>query len=434
MRNFRGFGDAGRRLAASFVLLVAMLFLLDGKACQGFFMPLFSYASEEKKGVAGRLCESLSGLAVGLQMPYYESGSGGEPSETEKLWAQGTAGIQRTETGAQETAAEWADGKTGTSEMDNGGGMLRAETEAGEEILSAGEGSVLSASGELPEEAKVWEALTMEELLRQENGLYSGFARTQKSATYDWSAMTDYETLLSTFYAIDSNALAGSDLLNLKELKEYDLTVSKTDAAPQILIYHTHSKETFADSVQGDPEQSIVGVGSFLTKLLEEEYGYSVLHHTAEYDTVRDEAYAKSLPAIEKLLQENPSIQVVIDLHRDSGNPAREMTVDIDGRKTARFMFFNGISRSRRTGDIAYLANPNLKENLAFSFQMQAAAGEYYPGLTRKIYIKQYRYNMHLRGKTLLIELGDENNTLEEAKNACYPIAHLLDLVLSGQN
>ena len=293
---------------------------------------------------------------------------------------------------------------------------------------------MLSASGELPEEAKVWEALTMEELLRQENGLYGGFARTQKSATYDWSAMTDYETLLSTFYAIDSNALAGSDLLNLKELKEYDLTVSKTDAAPQILIYHTHSRENFADSVQGDSEQSIVGVGSFLTKILEEEYGYSVLHHVAEYDTVRDEAYAKSLPAIEQLLQDNPSIQVVIDLHRDSGNPGREMTIDIDGRKTARFMFFNGISRSRRTGDIAYLANPNLKENLAFSFQMQAAAGEYYPGLTRKIYIKQYRYNMHLRGKTLLIELGDENNTLEEAKNACYPIAHLLDLVLSGQN
>lgn len=428
MRNFRGFGDAGRRLAASFVLLVAMLLLLDGKACQGFFLPLFSYASEEKKGVAGRLCESLSGLAVGLQMPYYENSSGEDSPETEALWAQGTG------TGAQETEAEWADGETGTQETGDSGGALRAETETGEEILSAGEGSVVSASGELPEEAKVWEALTMEELLRQENGLYGGFARTQKSATYDWSTMTDYETLLSTFYAIDSNALAGSDLLNLQELKGYDLTVSKTDAAPQILIYHTHSRETFADSVQGDPEQSIVGVGSFLAKLLEEEYGYSVLHHTAEYDTVRDEAYAKSLPAIEQLLQENPSIQVVIDLHRDSGNPGREMTVDIDGRKTARFMFFNGISRSRRTGDIAYLANPNLKENLAFSFQMQAAAGEYYPGLTRKIYIKQYRYNMHLRGKTLLIELGDENNTLEEAKNACYPIAHLLDLVLSGQN
>lgn len=430
MRNFRGFGDVGRRLAASFVLLMAMLLLLDGKACQGFFLPLLSYASEEEKGIAGRLCESLSGLAVGLRMPYYESSSGEDSPETETLWAQGTGTGEQ----AAEAGTEWADGKAEIQETKNGGGALPAETEAGEEILSAGEGSVVSASGELPEEAKVWEALTMEELLRKENGIYGGFARTQKSTTYDWSAMTDYETLLSTFYAIDSNALAGSDLLNLQELKGYDLTVSKTDAAPQILIYHTHSRETFADSVQGDPEQSIVGVGSFLTKLLEEEYGYSVLHHTAEYDTVRDEAYAKSLPAIEQLLQENPSIQVVIDLHRDSGNPGREMTVDIDGRKTARFMFFNGISRSRRTGDIAYLANPNLKENLAFSFQMQAAAGEYYPGLTRKIYIKQYRYNMHLRGKTLLIELGDENNTLEEAKNACYPIAHLLDLVLSGQN
>ena len=430
MRNFRGFGDVGRRLAASFVLLMAMLLLLDGKACQGFFLPLLSYASEEEKGIAGRLCESLSGLALGLQMSYYGGGSGEDSPETETLWAQGTGTGEQ----AAEAGAEWADGKMGTQATNNGGGTLQTETETGEEILSAGEGSVVSASGELPEEAKVWEALTMEELLRQENGLYGGFARTQKSATYDWSAMADYETLLSTFYAIDSSALAGSDLLNLQELKGYDLTVSKTDAAPQILIYHTHSKETFADSVQGDPEQSIVGVGSFLTKLLEEEYGYSVLHHTAEYDPVRDEAYAKSLTAIEQLLQENPSIQVVIDLHRDSGNPAREMTVDIDGRKTARFMFFNGISRSRRTGDIAYLANPNLKENLAFSFQMQAAAGEYYPGLTRKIYIKQYRYNMHLRGKTLLIELGDENNTLEEAKNACYPIAHLLDLVLSGQN
>lgn len=96
-------------------------------------------------------------------------------------------------------------------------------------------------------------------------------------------------------------------------------------------------------------------------------------------------------------------------------------------------MFFNGISRSRKNGDIAYLYNPNLKGNLAFSFQMQAFAGEYYPGLTRRIYIKQYRFNMHLKERTLLIELGDENNTVQEAKNACYPIAHLLDLVLSGQ-
>jgi stage II sporulation protein P len=64
---------------------------------------------------------------------------------------------------------------------------------------------------------------------------------------------------------------------------------------------------------------------------------------------------------------------------------------------------------------------------------MQLAAEIYYPGTARKIYLKSYRYNMHLKPKTLLIELGAQNNTLEEAMNACDIIAHLLDLVLTGE-
>lgn len=417
MRELGKAGDWARRVFSSAVLLLAMLFMTGGRECQRMFLPLFAYAGGERQGITGQLCDNLALLLPTLLAePDREQQSAKKDRIVVRSDGQNrTAEGERMAENGEETAEE----------------SLSAEVR--EQELVYGEGSMLSASGELPEEARVWEALTMEELLRQENDLY-GFTPAQKKAEYDWDSLTEYETLLSTFYAVDSNALAGSDLLKLEELKGMDLTISKEAASPQILIYHTHSRETFADSVAGDPSQSIVGVGDFLAQILEEDYGYGVLHHTAEYDTVRDEAYAKSLPAIEKLLEEYPSIQVVIDLHRDSGSAGREMTVDIDGRKTARFMFFNGISRSRRTGDIAYLANPNLKENLAFSFQMQAAAGEYYPGLTRKIYIKQYRYNMHLKGRTLLIELGDENNTLEEAKNACYPIAHLLDLVLTGQN
>lgn len=97
------------------------------------------------------------------------------------------------------------------------------------------------------------------------------------------------------------------------------------------------------------------------------------------------------------------------------------LVMDLDGRPTARFMFFNGLSRTRKTGNIAYLYNENQDANLAFSFQMQLKAAEYYPGLTRKIYLKGYRYNMHLRPKSLLIELGAQNNTVEEAMNACDP-------------
>ena len=164
-----------------------------------------------------------------------------------------------------------------------------------------------------------------------------------------------------------------------------------------------------------------------------ETYGYEVLHHTVAYDAeTRDDAYSRALPGIEKVLRENPSVQVVIDLHRDEMPEETKLVMDLDGRPTARFMFFNGLSRTKKTGNISYLYNENLESNLAFSFQMQLKAAEYYPGLTRKIYLKGYRYNMHLKDKYLLIELGAQNNTVEEAMNACNPLAHILDMVLSG--
>ena len=188
------------------------------------------------------------------------------------------------------------------------------------------------------------------------------------------------------------------------------------------------------DSVPGDDSTTIMGVGQHLADILEEEYGYQVLHHLGTYDKEsRDSAYSRSLPEITQLLEEYPQIQVVIDLHRDAVAEETHLVMDLDGRPTARFMFFNGISWTRRTGSISYLQNDNLSDNLAFSFQMKLKAEEYYPGLTRKNYIHGYRYNMHLRPRTLLIELGAQNNTLEEAMNACDPIAHLLDLVLSGE-
>ena len=96
-------------------------------------------------------------------------------------------------------------------------------------------------------------------------------------------------------------------------------------------------------------------------------------------------------------------------------------------------MFFNGLSRSRTNGDIDYLKNPYIQDNLAFSLQMQLAAKKYYPGFTRHIYLKAYRYNMHLLPKTLLVEAGAQTNTVEEAMNAMAPFAVILDKVLKGE-
>ena len=179
---------------------------------------------------------------------------------------------------------------------------------------------------------------------------------------------------------------------------------------------------------------TIMGAGEKLAHILREKYGYNVIHHMGKYDVEsRDYAYSNSAPALEALLAENPDIEVIIDLHRDEVAADRKLVMDLNGKPTARFMFFNGLSRTNKTGEIDYLRNPNLDENLAFSFQMQMASNEYYPGITRKIYLKGYRYNMHYRGKSLLIELGAQTNTVEEIMNAIDPLAHILSIVLSGE-
>ena len=262
----------------------------------------------------------------------------------------------------------------------------------------------------------------------------SNFRPAVQQVQIDRTQLADYETLVRNFYAIDANTMAGSDQLSVEKLLGMDMTLPQEGDGPQILIYHTHSQEAFADSVPGDVNTGIVGVGECLTKILTEQYGYRVLHNTGQYDVeTRDNAYSRALPAVEQILAENPSIQVIIDLHRDEVAEETKLGTDIQGRPTARFMFFNGLSRTRKTGDIDYLANENQEANLAFSFQMQLKAAEYYPGLTRRIYLKGYRYNMHLRPRTLLVELGAQNNTVEEAINACDPLAHILDMVLKGE-
>lgn len=272
--------------------------------------------------------------------------------------------------------------------------------------------------------------------VEEENKKASGVfvPREEKAQNYSRDSMKDEEWVRRQFYAIDATTQAQPGQLAGDAFLKADMRVEKGGDSPRILIYHTHSQETYIDSAAGDASQTVVGVGERLSQLLREEYGYNVLHHTGEYDVERrDYAYSNAAPAIEDLLEQYPDIEVIIDLHRDSVAADRKLLVDIDGRPTAMVMFFNGLSYTNHTGPIAYLKNDNLAGNLAFAFQMQLACNEYYPGLTRKIYLKGYRYNMHYRPKTLLIELGAQTNTVEEAMNACDPLAHALSLVLEGE-
>lgn len=107
------------------------------------------------------------------------------------------------------------------------------------------------------------------------------------------------------------------------------------------------------------------------------------------------------------------------------------MVSEVNGKPTAPIMFFNGTSQTP-TGPIEYLQNPYREDNLAFSLQMQLDAAAYFPGLMRKIYLKGLRYNLHLRPRSALIEVGAQTNTYQEALNAMEPLAELLDMVLQG--
>lgn len=257
--------------------------------------------------------------------------------------------------------------------------------------------------------------------------------RTAPSFTYDWSQYLELSELVKGFYIVDPTTTATTERLNIAELTGADMTLKGDASAPQILIYHTHSQEAYADSVPGDVSTGVVGAGEYLAQLLRTQYGFNVIHHTGQYDVGnRDMAYSYAGPAIQQILQENPTIEVVIDLHRDAVKEDTRLVADIDGRPTAKFMFFNGLSYNNTQGNIDYLYNPYIKDNLAFSFQAQALANEYYPGVTRGIYLRALRYNMHFCPKSMLIELGAQTNTCEEIWNAVPIIAQILGMELSG--
>lgn len=251
--------------------------------------------------------------------------------------------------------------------------------------------------------------------------------------TINREKLMDYDYLVQNFYRIDRTTTISSDQLNAAELLAKDLTINTDAGGPVILIYYTHSQEGYADS-DGTEAMTVVGLGDYLATLLQEIYGIPVLHDRGQYDLPsRDSAYSKAEPAITQILKDNPSIQVVIDLHRDGVAEGTRLVSQVNGKDTAKIMFFNGLSRTTANGDISYLPNPYIQDNLAFSLQMQLAAAELYPDFTRPIYLKGYRYNMHLCPKSLLVEVGAQTNTFAEAKNAMEPLAHLLAQVLLKQ-
>ncbi len=286
--------------------------------------------------------------------------------------------------------------------------------------------------------------IIMEEL-ETEDGVTENSVTTladgANGTTYTREQLSKSDFLLSKIFVVDGNTSMTKEELDIGNLLDTDLTVEGLKQTGEkreykVLIYHTHGSESFAESREGKKEDTIVGVGSYLTKILEEQYGIAVYHDETAYDVIdgvldRSKAYENAYNNVSKILKENPSIEVVIDLHRDGVDEETHLVTEVNGKRTAKIMFLNGVSRSNMNGEIDYLKNPNKLSNLAFSFQMYLTGKEHYGDYVRKIYVRSLRYNLHLLPRTALIEVGAQNNTLEEEKNAMEPLAAILDKVLS---
>ena len=247
-------------------------------------------------------------------------------------------------------------------------------------------------------------------------------ADTVTGNVYDRQDLNDYN-FCQQFYTVTSITSLTKEIFRPSEFLDKDMKITHDSSSPQILIFHTHSQEKFADSTDDD-STSILGVGDYLTELLTGK-GYNVIHD-------RSKAYTYAEQGIESILESNPSIEVVIDLHRDGVADTTHLVTEVDGRQMAKIMFFNGISYSNVKGNINYLYNPYRDDNLAMSLQMHLIGEAYYPGFLRRNYINAYRYCLHERAKSMLIEAGAQTNTFEEVKNAMEPLADMLDKLLTG--
>lgn len=335
--------------------------------------------------------------------------------------------IQKKE--AEEAEKKSSDGKKSEKET----GKENAEPEVTE--------SEVTESGDTGQEVAEQETPASEENRSGENTAkeQETVALPHPQIDLSQAKLADFDYVMNQFFILDSNTETNAQQISAPRFLKEDLSVKKDSSVPQILIYHTHSQEAFADSREGQTEDTIVGVGDHLTELLEKTYGYQVLHITDPFDMMggtldRSKAYDYARASIEKVLEENPTIEVVIDLHRDGVPDDRHLVTQVNGKPTAQLLFYNGLSYTVSQGAVSYLPNPYIEENLAFSFQLEYQAAQYYPDLYRGIYLAGLRYNLHLKPRALLLEAGAQTNTVEEVRNAMEPFADILNRVLKGSD
>lgn len=218
-----------------------------------------------------------------------------------------------------------------------------------------------------------------------------------------------------SFYALDIEGLLGEGAdLSIKDYSE-----------PTVLVYHSHTTESYTlldagyytesfDLRSEDSGKNMIRVGNELCDYLEKQ-GIGVIHDTEIHDSSYNDSYNNSRLSVEKYLEEYPSIEITIDLHRDDityedGTKVKPTAV-VNGKKAARMMLIAGCEYGRVENF------PDWEYNLRFDLAVQKKAADMYEGLMRPILFSERKYNMFETKNSFLLEIGTDANTLDEA---CY--------------
>lgn len=211
--------------------------------------------------------------------------------------------------------------------------------------------------------------------------------------------------------------------IDMAALLKNDIPVQLSPKGVQVLIVHTHGSESYTPSEAYqfeytendrtlDTRYNVVRIGDELESILENN-GIKTLHVRDIFDSPSySGSYSRSLEAITQAFKDNPSIKIVIDIHRDAmiakDGTKYKVTADIDGKTAAQLMFVTGTSGGG-------LVHDNWQKNLTFHGRIQQEMNSRYPGIMRPINIRESRFNQHVCPGSMLLEVGTSGNTLDEA-------------------
>lgn len=232
-------------------------------------------------------------------------------------------------------------------------------------------------------------------------------------------------------------------IMNFNQLLSSPLGFEMEETAqPQVLIIHTHTTEAYLKEDVGyyyegqefrntNDNENILQVGNAIVNRLKKN-GIGAVHATEYHDAeAYNGSYDRSEQTIYKYMEQYPSIKVVLDIHRDSIGYDDERgkmkpTFVANGKKAAQIMIMSGYDPYDSYGFAGW------EDNLKFALKIQQSAESMYPGMTRPLYFGDFAYNMFINSGSLLIEVGTEVNTLDEAVYSGELLAEVLTSVLNS--